>query len=993
MREIIRLFRKFALGVAGHSPGALLNKWRAGSVLFALCMLLAGWSVTYYLWQKERRDVRDEVRSTFQDTTDRAVVRFRQHFEMYEQMLRATGGLFVSSKRVESDEFGRFMASLHLHEKTPEIRSVGYIASRPDVRNPDALRAVTLLIEPATAENRAALGRDTYLDPLRREALDLSARSGGLAISNKIRLLGEKEAEAQTGLRLYWPVYRHDDRGRDVHGDHANWRSELDGWVFASLDMESILGEFALDANQVAIDIYDGDDMFDAGHQEDGERDRVGGDSAVAMLTAARRVDIGGYTWTLVAHALPDAMAISKEDRSALILRAGIPASILLALFAWLLARGTLRALEQQNALAQKEEALHLSESKLQAVLDNAPAGIWLVDVNGRYRFVNKSFCESLGIPEERFLSANTLFDVFDPGMAEQCLRSDRECLQGDGIHHSQETLTLVDGKPHRMAVTKVKLHDSAGQVVGMIGVSTDISEQQAREEALQALLRTKSAFMANMSHEIRTPMNSVLGMARLALDIAPEGKLHGYLEKIEESGELLLRIIDDILDFSKIEAGKLEIETTDFDLGTLIESVINLHIERARAKGIALRVECAPQLSRLRGDALRIRQVLINLIDNAVKFTTRGEVVVHVSETVGDDGVGLRFEVGDSGIGMSEAVMARLFRPFQQADMSTTRQFGGSGLGLSICKRLVEMMGGEIGVRSREGQGSLFWFTLHLLHAPQVDLQKETLPGIVTEQMHKLQGVRVLLAENNPFNQEVATEFLAKVGAVVRVANNGLEALEWLRQDTFDCVLMDVQMPEMDGLEATRQIRSNPAWARLPVIAMTAGAFREDREQCLAAGMNDFISKPVHPSQLYAVIARWLSGSAAPVRVPPTETLPMARTEMAVLELSDLYERLGQDRDKVGEFVRKFLHMARADVVNVEAALQSRDSRALKQWGHHLRSPAFMVGAYRFSELCKQLETMNDESWETAHHLVAELRVVLDRVEGSLGGALEALA
>jgi PAS domain S-box-containing protein len=991
MKKIIKQFRRFARDAGGPSPNALLGKWRAGSALFALSVFFICLGVTYFLWQKERRDVQNEVRSTFQSKTDQAVMRFRQHFEIYEQMLHATEGLFVSSYRVEPEEFRRFVSSLRLRETNPEIRSVGFIAARADEHGPAGMRAVTTLVELTTAGNRAVLGRDIYLDRLRREALNLAGQSGGLAISNKIRLLGETEAEAQTGLRLYWPVYRNGKRGEVAQAGRANWRQELDGWVFASLDMESMLGEFAHDENQVAIDIYDGDDMFDA-RQQDSDRDRVGGDSAVAMLTAARRVDIGGYTWTLVAHALPGAMAISKNDRSALILRTGVAASMLLALFTWLLLRSALRTLAQQNELARQQEALRLTESKLQAVLDNAPVGIWLVDMNGRYRFVNHAFCASLGIPEARFLSATSLFDVFTPDMAEQCLRSDGECLQGDGVHHSQETLMLADGKPHRMAVTKVKLRDSAGQVVGMIGVSTDISDQQAREEALQTLLRAKSAFMANMSHEIRTPMNSVLGMARLALDIAPAGKLQGYLERIEESGELLLRIIDDILDFSKIEAGKLEIETTDFDLGVLVASVMNLHGERARAKGIALRVESAPHLSRLRGDALRIRQVLINLIDNAIKFTTRGEVAVRILETIHDDGIGLRFEVEDSGIGMSETVLARLFRPFQQADMSTTRQFGGSGLGLSICKRLVELMGGEIGVRSKEGQGSVFWFTLRLLHAPQIELQDEALPDAVAEQMHRLQGVKALLVENNPFNQEVATEFLSRAGVAVQVANNGLEALGWLRQDAFDCVLMDVQMPEMDGLEATRQIRSNPAWAELPVIAMTASAFREDREQCMAAGMNDFLCKPMHPAQLYAVISRWLEGRPASAGIAPAET-PPPPARMAVLELSDLYERLNQDHRKVGEFVRKFLNMARDDVASVEDALEARDRCALKQWGHHLRSPAFMVGAYHFSALCERLENINEEKWEKVHRLVAELRAALDRVEEQLDSALEALA
>jgi PAS domain S-box-containing protein len=953
-----------------------LNKWRSASVLFGLAVLVVCLGVTWYLWLNERHDAQEERRRAFEAKTDEAVSRFRQRFELYEQMLHATEGLFMASRSVEPDQFRSFMASLHLNEKTPEILSIGYLAASPDGRG--GMRAVTAMVEPSTDENRAALGRDVYRDRLRRESLDLAAQSGGLAISNKIRLLGESEAEAQSGLRLYWPVYRHDRR------------PDLQGWVYASLDRQKLLGEFASGGDQVAVDIYDGDDMLGASSR-DSAADRVGGESTVAMMTAMRRAEIGGYTWTLVSHALPGTMAI-KDDHSVFILRGGVTASILLALFAALLLRGTLRALMQQHVLAQQAEALRLSETTLQTVLDNAPIGIWLTDTTGRYRFVNKAFCDSLGIPEERFLRANSLYDAMEHDMAEQCLRSDRACLEGEGMHHSRETLVLADGKPHQMAVTKVKLRDSAGRMVGLIGVSTDVSEQQAREEALQALLRTKSAFMANMSHEIRTPMNSVLGMTRLALDEAPGGKLRGYLEKIEESGQLLLGIIDDILDFSRIEAGKLEIEHTDFDLDALVASVLNLHSERARSKGIALRTECVPQALRLRGDALRIRQVMINLVDNAIKFTAHGEVVVRVLGTGHEGGVALRFEIEDSGMGMSEAVLQRLFQPFQQADMSTTRQFGGSGLGLSICKRLVGLMGGQIGVQSKEGQGSLFWFTLDLERAPQRELQEDVLPELSAEQAGRLRGARVLLAENNPFNQEVATEFLAKAGMTAKIANNGLEAIALLRKEHFDCVLMDVQMPEMDGLEATRQIRSDPGLAAVPIIAMTANAFREDRELCLAAGMDDFVSKPMSPAQLHAAIARQLSGDTRGV-ASPDPGMPAAPGEDAELELSDLYERLGKDRAKVAEFVRKFLHMTREDIARVEADLQSGDRGAMRRWGHHLRSPAFMVGAYRFSALCERLEALNEENRDAARCLVAELRVALDRVEESLEGALAVLA
>jgi PAS domain S-box-containing protein len=959
-------------------------------VIFVVAVLTISLSVTFLLWQKEQRHVQGNVLEVFDAKTDQAVVKFKQHFQSVEEVLHAADGLFAATQGVQAAEFHRFIASLRLKEKYPEIREVGFVAALPDAHAPGGRRAPVTLFESVAGDGHSALGRDLSADRVRREALALAAGSGSLAVSNKIRLPGESEDEAQFGYRLYWPIYRNGVQPRE----RGSRERDLRGWAFVSLNLGAVLQSFSRDSNQVAIDVYDGDDMLDEAQARGNVRDRVGGDSSLKMLVAARSVEIGGYRWTLVAHALPENMAVAGEDHSGVILRAGGIVAVLLALFSWLMMRAAQHAQAQQNVLEQHREALRLSEHQLQAVLDTAPVGIWWMDETGRYRFANKAICDMIGVSEQRLLQATSLLEILVPEEAEQCLRSDRECLQGDGTHHTMEAAKFSDGKVHKLAITKVKLFDSEGNCLGLIGVAVDVSEQQERETALQDLLRTKSAFLANMSHEIRTPMNSVLGMTRLALESAPEGKQRDYLGKIQESGQLLLRIIDDILDLSKIEAGKLEIEMTDFDLNTMISSIVNLLGERARLKGIALRVECPPQIPRLRGDVLRLRQVLINLADNAIKFTAHGEVVIRVLETEDATGVNLRFEIEDSGIGMSAAEMERLFQPFQQADMSTTRQYGGSGLGLSICKRLVELMGGQIGVSSQPQHGSLFWFNLQLARAPRLAPPPETNSNPAPD-ISKLRGAKLLLAENNPFNQEVAIEFLNKAGAKVQVANNGIEALHWLNRKKFDCVLMDVQMPEMDGLEATRQIRHNPAWAELPVIAMTANAFEEDRKQCLAAGMNDFISKPMQPEQLYAVIVKSLSaeknGGEIPAPQPAEASLSPANT-LVVLDLSELYERLEHDRAKAAEFVRRFVQLARADMATLESALQTNDKTALANWGHHWKSPAFMIGAQHFLALCRQVEMAGKGYADLPSNIAADLQRAADAIEARLEHALASL-
>ncbi|WED24037.1 ATP-binding protein [Vibrio sp. JC009] len=397
----------------------------------------------------------------------------------------------------------------------------------------------------------------------------------------------------------------------------------------------------------------------------------------------------------------------------------------------------------------------------------------------------------------------------------------------------------------------------------------SNLQLEKARQKAEEAV-RTKSAFLANMSHEIRTPMNAIIGLSGLTLKTGLDTVQHDYLQKIEGAANSLLGIIDDVLDFSKIEADKLKLEQVAFSLDDVMKKLYDLFSLKTESKGLIFEIEVEPGIGRsFVGDPLRLGQILTNLVANAVKFTETGRILVRVVEDKtmalpGKDRVELRFEVIDSGIGIPTDRKEKLFQAFDQVDSSTTRKYGGTGLGLSISKKLVQMMGGTIWVTSEPGKGSCFCFTAGFTRLAE----KQPAEGDQTDAKHSLEsiesalrGTKVLLVEDNEVNQMVAKALLKSQGVEVTLAANGKIALDLLQEDSqFDAVLMDIQMPEMDGYTTTKQIRMNDRHKNLPIIAMTAHAMEQEKQKCLEVGMNDHIGKPILPDTLFATLVNWIS-------------------------------------------------------------------------------------------------------------------------------------
>lgn len=647
------------------------------------------------------------------------------------------------------------------------------------------------------------------------------------------------------------------------------------------------------------------------------------------------------------------------------------------------------------------ENSLRENQNRLDIALQSASMAPWHWDIIENKLYLDSKACLLLGLdPEEFNGTLRSFLGAVHPDDRMK-LKQARDRTISRGVFYEQEFRAVwPDGSIHYIMAHGKLLHGSSGTMTKIHGLIGDISQAKQVEQELlatnlqleEAMARAnqmaieaelaniaKSEFLANMSHEIRTPMNGIIGMTELLMDTPLTDEQRRYARSVQASGQALLRIINGILDFSKIEAGKLDLEKVVFNLQELFDCLTPPLAMGAREKGIEFICTIDPDVPlRLQGDSGRLGQILTNLAGNAVKFTSTGKVSIHVKvEHETDKDVILCFSVKDTGIGIQREKLEIIFNKFTQADASTTRQFGGTGLGLAISKQLAEMMGGQMGVESTQGEGSHFWFTAYM-EKQDDDSEKMTSHGsdlkdalavpmndssIALQRVSefKNKGFLILVAEDNVTNQQITLGILKKLGFMAHAVGNGAKAVEALSETTaYNLVLMDMQMPVMNGLEAAREIRNPDSRVNnhdIPIVAITANAMEEDRKRCLEAGMNDYISKPVTPWSLAKVITKWLTCRTKDQIQPLPDSWKKETEPRTIFDRDTLLEQLMNDEDLLEQVKSTFLNDMTDQISNLKESLSRNNATQAAAQIHKIRGASAIVKALVFNDVAGQME------------------------------------
>jgi PAS domain S-box-containing protein len=963
---------------------SLVVTTRHASLATALLALLAGLAVTaMVVWQTVESD-RSEAQLQFRGAAERLAEEIVRRVGHPEVGLRGMRAMIAANGGVDRLRFRKYIAALDMQRAFPGIRGFGFVERvpradlaafiererqdhAPDFTVRTAGDAPDLLVIKYIEPRNPVLGLDIGSDPVRRDAVELAVITGAPTLSEPIVLSGG----GIYGWLMLVPVFREDAAALPL-------RERMLGLLYAPIGVRELLDPLkGFGGGQVEFQLIDEvrgartviyDSRLAAG--PDGKAQSEHADSR-PLFDRTKAVSVGSRTFSVRTTSTPRMEAEIKPGAAIAIGVAGSALSLLLSL----------SILRQMQRREQAETQTQVVSARLERVAggladrdrliglikESLPARLSYWDRDMRCQLANMAFASQFGKKPEQMLGVH-VEDLLPPDWREDGLRRARAALQGTAQRF--ESSTLASG---RVAVVYY-VPDAVGQEIhGFFVFAMDVTELKQAQQAAQSASAAKTEFLSNISHEIRTPMNAVIGMLALLRMTRLDVRQADYAGKAEAAARSLLSLLNDVLDFSKIEAGKMTLDPRPFSFRVLLDDLAVILGANLGEKPVALRFQVDPAVPAwLQGDDMRLRQILINLGGNGLKFTRQGEVAVAVRLLRQDAGQAeVEVAVSDTGIGISQADQQRIFADFSQAAASTTREFGGTGLGLAICKRLARLMGTELELESVPGQGSRFHFKLLLPLAEgpaDAGRQVQSSEAGRLPPGRPLQGCKLLIAEDNAINQQVARELLEAAGAEVHVVVNGREAvLAVAGGGFFDAVLMDVQMPVQDGYQATRDIRNRLLCTELPIIAMTANALDTDREQSLAAGMNDHIGKPFDPAALVAAILRNLrqppSGLApAPDTAGVAAAVPGAHKERPLVDRSGAVAALGGDEGLYRRLIpifRKELQTTLEQLAWLAAGMPREEATRLL---HTLKSSAANLGALRLSALAQEAESASRE-------------------------------
>ena len=900
------------LGVLTFAPlclSVLLRRiplWRARLQQMALPMVLTLVCVgvaIYFTGRWEQQSQADRLRTDALALQDRIADRLLTH----QEALQALRRLVEIDPDLSPEQFERY--TLYTLQDNPDISALSFNAYVPDARRADFERDMALRlglpafriterdargalvtaarrdmhvpishIVPRSA-NQAALGFDIHSEPLRRDAVMRAMQKGAsITVTAPIQLI--QDADGERSVLLLAPAH--------LHRRPGDSETRLQGFAVAVVRLDTLVETAVRGAIPEGLSLALTDPL--AGPLT--TRRHAAGSIGPSRFGWQGSISVGDRVWRLDIQASDTYL---QQNRPWVAWAVGVVGLLFATLLQTLMLGMTgrtatiQRKVEEQTAdIAAKNRELALA----MVSVDRSSDGTHWIDEDGRIVRVNPAACQMLGYTEDE-LTRLRIHDI-DPAVDAARWAAHRANLAAYGGERFETTHRRKDGSLVPVAIASAVVNADGQRYFYATARDISISKSTEAElkrhrdhleelvaartadlsiakEAAESANRAKSIFLANMSHELRTPMNAIIGLnhmlARRNTDPAQKDKL----VSVGRAAQHLMQLLNDILELSRIEAERMPLESIPFRLDGVSSHVAGLVGTEVAAKGLSLDIDIAPALANqpLLGDPLRLQQVLLNLVGNAIKFTAQGGIRIRAGiDADYGDAVLLRIEVEDDGIGIAPDTRQRIFEPFEQADGSTTRRFGGTGLGLSISKRLVKLMGGEIGIGEHQGPGSLFWFTARLKKSDSCPTDTTSGPsGLEAELALRThyQGRRILFVEDDLVNQEVGMEMLREVlGLDTDLAGDGAEAVNMANARAYDLILMDIQMPVLDGLAATRQIRALPGYAHTPMVAMTANAYEEDRQACRAAGLDDFIAKPVDPDLLYTTLLRWL-GQARP--------------------------------------------------------------------------------------------------------------------------------